>query len=106
MDCTDTRHLFLRCSILITCGRDLVGAIFSATKGEQISETLNAIHELGLDIGALGDETLPGFAANDLGEEWQNQTQSEEKGNKDKSNKRVERNEEDGYADHDEYRSQ
>src|SRR5258706_216575 len=106
MDCTNTRHLFLGRSILIASGCNLIGAVFSPTKGEQISETLNAIHELRLDIGALGDKSLSRYAANELGEEWQNQTQSEEKGNKDKSNKRVERGEEDGYADHDEYRGQ
>ena len=103
MDSADARHLFLSCAILFASGCDLICAIFAATKGEQVCQPLNPIHKLGLDVCALGDESLSRYTADDLGDERQDQTQSEEKAKQDKSNCRVEGSEEDGYEDCDRY---
>src|SRR5512133_1804493 len=98
MNTADTRHLLLGRAIGFARAGDSIQAVFAASKSEQVGDALDPIHELRLDVSALGDQSLPRGAAGDLAKEGEDQTQSEEKANKHKSDRRVEGGEKDRYA--------
>src|SRR5512134_911832 len=99
MNAADARHLFLRRAILIANKCDLVRAVLPASKREQVGESLDAVYELSLQVGALSNKSRSGFAADELGEDRQDQAQDQEKADKDQGKQRVEGGEEDGNAE-------
>jgi hypothetical protein len=58
MNSAAARHLFLSRTILFASCRNLICAVFAATKGEQVGESLNAIYKLRLDVSALGNKSF------------------------------------------------
>jgi hypothetical protein len=93
------RHLALRQSVGAACFRDQRQPVRAAAVGQDVGQSLDAVDELGVQVGAQVDERSPRRAAEQLGQERQDQAQGQEKAGQNEGKHGVERSEKDGYAD-------
>ena len=85
---------------------EALGIVAAPAKGEQVRQTLNAIHEMSLEIGAAGDEVRTRTAAEGPGKQRHANPEGSHKGQIAKSQMRVELTEENQHSGCNDHRHQ